>query len=51
MFTTSNKVVIIIIIIWLLTLGRSLIIMCGGNKLFDKALKGEKTAFFPIINL
>ena len=51
MFTTSNTVVTVLIIIWLLTLGRSIIIMCGGNKLFDKALKGGKTAFFPIINL
>lgn len=49
--TTSNTVVTILIIIWLLTLGRSIIIMMGGNKLFDKAQKGGNSAFIPVINL
>lgn len=51
MFTTSNTVLIVIVAVWLLTLGRSLLIMCGGNKLFEKALKGGKSAYMPIINL
>lgn len=51
MITTSNTVVTLIIIIWFFTLIRSLIIMLGGNKLFDKAMKGGSTAFIPVINL
>ncbi len=49
--TTSKLILRIVIMIWLLSLGRSLLIMIGGNKLFRKASKGEKTAFYPILNL
>ncbi len=48
---TSKLILRIVIMIWLLSLGRSLLIMVGGNKLFKKASKGEKTAFYPILNL
>ena len=47
----SNTTLTIIIIIWLLTPLRSILIMFGGSKLFKKALKGEKTAYIPILNL
>lgn len=47
----SDTALIIIIVIWLLTIFRSILIMCGGGKLFKKALKGEKTALIPVINL
>ena len=40
----------VLIVIWSLTIGRSLLIMLGGN-LFEKAAKGKKTALYPIINL
>ena len=48
---TSKLILRIVIMIWSLSLGRSLLIMIGGNKLFKKASKGEKTAFYPILNL
>lgn len=49
--TTTSKVLTIVLIIWLLTLGRSLLIMIGGSRIFKKASKNEKTAMYPIINL
>lgn len=51
MLIASNNIVKLIVAIWMLTLGRSILIMCGGSKLFDKALKGAKNAYIPIINL
>ncbi len=48
---TSKLILRIVIMIWSLSLGRSILIMLGGNKLFKKASKGEKTAFYPILNL
>ena len=49
--TTTSKVLTIVLIIWLLTLGRSLLIMIGGSRIIKKASKNEKTAMYPIINL
>ncbi len=49
--TTTSKVLTIILIIWLLTLGWSLLIMIGGSRIFKKASKSEKTALYPVINL
>ena len=49
--TTTKLVVTIIIIVWLLTLGRSLLIMLCGKNIFIKASKGEKTALYPVVNL
>lgn len=49
--TTSKLVVTILTIIWLLTLGRSILIMICGKNIFKKASKGEKTALYPIVNL
>ena len=49
--STSRMVLSILVAIWFLTLGRSIVIMIGGRKIFKKASKGEKTAFYPIINL
>ena len=49
--TTSAKTIFIITIIWMLTLGRSLVIMLGGKRIFKKASKGERTAFYPFVNL
>ena len=49
--TTTSKVLMIILGVWLLTVARSILIMFGGSRIFKKASKGEKTAFYPIINL
>ena len=49
--TTTKTVVLVLIIIWLLTLLRSFLIMICGSKIFKKASKGEKTAYYPVINL
>ena len=49
--TTSRLAVTIIIIVWVLSLGRSAIIMIGGKNVFRKAYKNESSAFFPILNL
>ena len=49
--TTSRTAVIIIIMVWVLTLGRSVIIMFGGNNIFKKAYKNESSAFIPVLNL
>ncbi len=48
---TTKLVLTIITIIWLYTLARSILIMLCGKNIFKKARKGEKTAFYPIINL
>lgn len=47
----TGKIFTIVIIIWLLSLGRSIVIMIGGSKIFRKANKSEKTALIPILNL
>ncbi len=49
--TTSRTAVIIIVTVWVLSLGRSLIIMFGGKTLFKKAYKNESSAFIPVLNL
>ena len=49
--TASRTAVIIIATVWILTLGRSVIIMFGGNKIFKKAYKNENSAFIPVLNL
>lgn len=49
--STTNILIKASIFIWLLTVTRSILIMFGGSKVFKKANKGEKTAFYPIINL
>lgn len=49
--TTSRTAVIIIALVWILTLGRSVIIMFGGNNIFKKAYKNESSAFIPVLNL
>ena len=41
----------IIAIVWIYTVLRSILIILCGKKIFKKAHKGEKTAFYPIINL
>ena len=41
--STSKLILRIVIMIWSLSLGRSLLIMIGGNKLFKKASKGSCT--------
>ena len=48
--TTINLIIRLIIIIWILTLTRSIAIMFCG-KLFEKASKGSKTAIYPFLNL
>ena len=49
--TTSRTAVIIIVTVWVLSLGRSVIIMFGGKNLFKKAYKNESSAFIPVLNL
>ena len=49
--TTTSKVITIVLVIWALTLGRSIVIMLGGKKIFKKASKSEQTAMYPILNL
>lgn len=49
--TTTSHVLSVILVIWLATLGRSFTIMISGRRIFQKASKGEKTAYYPIINL
>ena len=41
----------IVAIIWAFTLFRSILVMLVGKNIFQKATKGEKTAFYPVINL
>ena len=49
--TTTRTVVIVLVVIWMLTFLRSILIMLCGSKIFKKASKGEKTAYYPILNL
>lgn len=49
--STSKLILDAILVIWFLTLGRSIVIMIGGSKIFKKAHKGEKGAYIPILNL
>jgi hypothetical protein len=49
--TTTRFAVTIIEIVWILSLGRSVIIMIGGKEVFKKAYKNENSAFIPILNL
>ena len=48
---TSKMLLTIVLIIWLMTLGRSVTIMIGGSDIFRKASRGEKGAIIPILNL
>lgn len=50
-YTTSTLVIKIILVVWILTISRSILVMIGGSSIFRKAHKGEKTARLPIINL
>lgn len=47
----TNILIKTAVCLWLLTLTRSILIMFGGSKVFKKANKGEKTAYYPIVNL
>ena len=49
--STSKLAVTIIEIVWILSLGRSAIIMIGGKNVFRKAYKNEGSAFIPVLNL
>ena len=49
--STTNLVLTIVLAVWLVTLGRSIVVMLCGKKLFKKAGMSEKTALLPIINL
>ena len=49
--TTTAKVWGILGIIWALTLGRSILIMFGGSRIFKKASRNEKSAMHPFANL
>ena len=50
-YTTSTLVLKIILVVWIVTITRSVLVMIGGGSIFRKANKGEKTARLPIINL
>ena len=49
--TTSKMVVLIIELVWILSVGRSIIIMIGGKNVFRKAYKNENSSLIPILNL
>lgn len=49
--STINLIITIALILLGITFTRSILIMLGGKNLFKKAHKGEKTAYYPIINL
>ena len=49
--STINLIITIALILLGITFARSILIMLGGKNLFKKAHKGEKTAYYPIINL
>ena len=49
--STINLIITIAFILLGITFARSILIMLGGKNLFKKAHKGEKTAYYPIINL
>ena len=52
MSASDKKMVLLIIaLIWAYTLARSALIMICGKNIFKKASKGEKTAYYPVINL
>ena len=52
MSESSKKLMFTIIaIVWVYTILRSILIILFGKKIFKKAHKGEKTAFYPVINL
>ena len=51
MYTQVNTVLFIVIAIWSYTLLRSFLIMLVGKSIFISARKGEKAAFYPVINL
>ena len=49
--STINTLVTVVFIVLGITFTRSILIMLGGKNIFKKAHKGEKTAYYPIINL
>ena len=49
--TTTRFAVTVIVIVWVLSLGRSAIIMVGGKNLFRKAYKNEASSYIPVLNL
>lgn len=49
--STVNTLVTVVFIVLGITFTRSILIMLGGKNIFKKAHKGEKTAYYPIINL
>ena len=49
--STINTIVTVVFIVLGITFTRSILIMLGGKNIFKKAHKGEKTAYYPIINL
>lgn len=48
--TAINFILKLVIIIWLITIGRSIVLMLCGN-LYTKASRSAKTAMYPIINI
>lgn len=49
--STINTLVTVVFILLGITFTRSILIMLGGKSIFKKAHKGEKTTYYPIINL
>ena len=49
--STINTLVTVVFIVLGITFTRSILIMLGGKNIFKKAHKGEKTAYYTIINL
>ena len=50
-YSQVNTILAIVVFIWLMTLFRSILIMFVGKPIFKSAAKGEKTAFYPLLNL
>lgn len=49
--STSKIILTVVLILWLFTPLRSITIMIGGKNIFIKASKGDKSCYYPIVNL
>ena len=49
--TTSKIVLTVVLVLWSFTLLRTITIMIGGKKIFIKAGRGEKSCYYPVLNL
>ena len=50
-YSSINTLLAVIVAIWVYSLMRSILIMLVGKPIFKSAAKGEKTAYYPVLNL